>query len=464
MTAGPTTTAVAPPVPPTLAPADRPFADRLRDALAQGRWGELAQLVAPEPAGKRPTAQHALLRAMATQAMGDPAAMRRVAADALAAGCGRAALARAMLSVVHNTLGRASAAAGVRGRDALHHFEQSIALGAPAHADLATVRARVQAQLVDLGLGDDLPRLADDAVPPAEGRSVGRRAPRLREMAESLHREQLRLRAQLDLLTDRMTARHASLDHTVRDEVRNGVKQVEAFANLLHFLSGGVPVPSLHGWPVSADFALLMVRLIDAGDFDAVVEFGSGTSTVLIAHALGRVANRRPSGVPGLQTTLEHDPGYAAKTGQLLSEAGVRTPVDLRVTPLQPLAMKAGDVRSYYDCHDALQELAGRLQERLAGSGRPPRLLLVVDGPPGVTGPLARYGALEVVHRAIGGFDGQILLDDYGRPDERAVARRWREYLHAHGFTHTLEEFDLEKSACVLTVRAPAPTGAAGAR
>jgi hypothetical protein len=61
-------------------------------------------------------------------------------------------------------------------------------------------------------------------------------------------------------------------------------RQLEAFIQL-HSLIG--PIPGLlHSWPVSADFALHMLRLLLAQPPELVIEFGSGTSTALLLQAL----------------------------------------------------------------------------------------------------------------------------------------------------------------------------------
>ena len=57
--------------------------------------------------------------------------------------------------------------------------------------------------------------------------------------------------------------------------------------------------------------------------------------------------------------------------------------------------------------------------------------LVFVDGPPGTTGPLARYPALPVLRdRCAPG--ARFILDDAARPDERTIINRWT---REHGAT-----------------------------
>jgi hypothetical protein len=54
--------------------------------------------------------------------------------------------------------------------------------------------------------------------------------------------------------------------------------------------------------------------------------------------------------------------------------------------------------------------------------------LLVVDGPPSSTGPLARYPAVPFFQSQLGP-GAIVVLDDANRKDEKAVMQRWCEEL-----------------------------------
>ena len=76
------------------------------------------------------------------------------------------------------------------------------------------------------------------------------------------------------------------LSEQLKQEIANSTKQLEACQGL-RALVGDLPGP-LHGWPISPDFALQLVRLIRDQNYDLIVEFGSGTSTLACLKALER--------------------------------------------------------------------------------------------------------------------------------------------------------------------------------
>ena len=85
-----------------------------------------------------------------------------------------------------------------------------------------------------------------------------------------------------------------------------------------------------------------------------------------------------------------------------------------------------------------------------------PRVLVIVDGPPEATGPFARYPALELVLQALPRQRGAYLMDDYRRPGEQEIARRWRAFLSARGVESQLTQYPLEKMACLIRFDASA--------
>ena len=83
------------------------------------------------------------------------------------------------------------------------------------------------------------------------------------------------------------------VEQSISKEVGNAVKQLEAHARLQRYLGEGQQVPELHGWPISADFGVLLLDTVERRDYDLILEFGSGASTVLMATAVQRLAPRR---------------------------------------------------------------------------------------------------------------------------------------------------------------------------
>jgi predicted O-methyltransferase YrrM len=86
--------------------------------------------------------------------------------------------------------------------------------------------------------------------------------------------------------------KRAQQRQTVRDlgamvakEFRNLSAQWHAAMSLHTYLTTGKRMGALQGWPISPDLGLLLVDLVESGHYQAIIEFGSGTSTMLMATA-----------------------------------------------------------------------------------------------------------------------------------------------------------------------------------
>jgi predicted O-methyltransferase YrrM len=419
-------------------PYDDGLLDQCRRKWRQGDWAALASLTAEQLESHPERARIAVMVASAHQALGEFTQTRHLVHLARQWGCDEHLMTRVLVAGVHNTLGRAAAAGGRLRDQAVAHFRDALAPAGIGGMSLMVVQDRIQSELGAMALQGQTQRwlLGGQAVQPlalGTGRAVAKTDEKLTERA-------------VERATQAQFAKMGQvLEKTVQREVGNAVKQIEAYANLQGYLASGELLPSLHGWPVSPDFALLVVQMLEQQPFDAVVEFGSGSSTLLVARTLTHVAVKRPQQRRPLQVAFEHLDQYHRATADLLQAAGLREQVDLVLAPLKPLRAQAGDSFNYYDTGEALQRLAARLSDVPA-----PRILAIVDGPPEVTGPLARYPALEVLLQAVPVQHGHVLLDDYRRPGEQATAQRWQEFLSGRGVTPQVTEYALEKQACLL--------------
>lgn len=289
----------------------------------------------------------------------------------------------------------------------------------------------------------------------AKEAEVQTRAVEAKAMAEALAHCEAQQKVQLqrlghefDIKLDKLGK--AIVSSTQRD-IANAVTQIESFTSLQGYMASGELMPTLHGWPVSPDFALLLVQLLEQHSFDAIIEFGSGSSTLLIARTLAHLARKRPQQPRPVHVALEHLEKYYEGTADLLTGAGLRDEVTLVLAPLKPTVVVSGETFAYYGPGDVLTQLAERL-------GDVPRILAIVDGPPESIGPLARYPALEMLLGAFPSQQGSLLLDDYRRPGEQEIARRWEELLKAGGIEPETTEFPLEKMACLIRFDSSRPT------
>lgn len=230
-----------------------------------------------------------------------------------------------------------------------------------------------------------------------------------------------------------------------KNEVQNSMKQIESFMRLQHYLGEDVVLPETHGWPISPDFGVLLINLIEQNAYDAVIEFGSGTSTLIVAKALQKTAKRSGEGVKPL-LSFDHLLEYSEKTKKILALAGLAEFAEVVLAPLVSWEDEDGKNFSYYDCDEPLEKLRATLKQVA------PRVLVIVDGPPEATGKHARYPALPKVMNAFSSMCSiDFMMDDYLRTDEQEIVAIWSEKLKCREIAHSKTEYNqLEKKACLL--------------
>lgn len=166
--------------------------------------------------------------------------------------------------------------------------------------------------------------------------------------------------------------------------------------------------PSLadDGWALAPDALRLLAALVAELRPRHVVEFGSGVSTLVLAHSAASSGGVEISSV-------EHDPVYAARTGELLRQHDSEQHVSLHVVPLVA-RVRAGELHPLY------------LLDRAALASERPADLVLIDGPPaalgGRTGML--YQALDLSQAGT-----IVLLDDAERGPEREAVTWWEQRL-----------------------------------
>lgn len=240
------------------------------------------------------------------------------------------------------------------------------------------------------------------------------------------------------------------IERAQKRDVENSMKQIEACIRLQHYLGGDTMLPDMHNWPISPDFGVLLINLIELHDYDGVIEFGSGTSTLILAKALERTSRRDGQGASVL-LSFDHLQEYAEKTQKLLRQARLDEYAKVVLAPLTLWQDDNEEQFSFYACGEALHTYRSGLPDTAR------KLLVIVDGPPSATGKHARYPALpRVLEEFSGNYVIDFLLDDYLRADEQEIAARWLDKLKAWKLSHTRTEFNnLEKKACLIEVRLP---------
>ena len=424
-----------------LVPYDENLLERSRTQWQFGDWQSLALL-------QRETLQHhperaklALLAAAGHQQLGNTSAARHFTRLAQDWGCSKKLISQILIAGVHNTLGRAAAIGG-RQQQALQHFENSVKIATPGGDLRLLVQARAREELAQLGLP------SPEALQHASNGSVRLAATgsAMQHMAEQLQKQNAALSEQIQKQNTDLISMRKYLESTVKKEILNATQQLEAFLGIQSFLNHGARLPSMHGWPISPDFALYLIELIDSNDYDLILEFGSGTSTVLIAKALARIGRQRNGKPATSQVAFEHLQQYHAQTLANLKQSELADAVQLVLAPLQPYQAPNGKTYSYYSCHTSLKELA----QQMSAAGL--RVLIVVDGPPAATGQHARYPAVPAILAHLKSARIDVLLDDYIRDDEKEIAQLWLKDIEAQGLSAQMTTRKMEKDACLISI------------
>lgn len=265
-------------------------------------------------------------------------------------------------------------------------------LGARTRDQLIDVEARLRALEAELERGHEVTRttVVDRLAKVVErhDHAVGERDKKRRDMAEEHLR---RLRRDID---------------GVRVALRKGrhddFAQLEALAALYWDMRPANSLPRTRSWAASPDLLRYLHDLVRMTKPDLVVECGSGLSTLVIADAL------RTHHPAGRIVALEHLQEFVDAAQTWLEVEGCAGVASVRLAPLETVQIGGSDYSWY------------------AASALPdgPIDVLFVDGPPGTSGPEARYPAMSMLADRLAP-DAVVLLDDCARADEHAILERW---------------------------------------
>ncbi|MFD0886566.1 class I SAM-dependent methyltransferase [Streptosporangium algeriense] len=230
---------------------------------------------------------------------------------------------------------------------------------------------------------------------------LGRRIGSLENTGGVRHAECLRVLTRTGRLVEGGFERVGGQYRALEREIGRSYAQFEAFTDLRSLITPRAPLPALRGWAASPDVLRVMTGWILRTRPKTIVECGSGSSSVW----LGYVAERTGAKV----VALEHEPRYAEASRDLVRAHGLSDVVEIRDAPLLPW-WEGMETYLWYD--------------REALTGIEDVGLVFVDGPPGTTGPAARYPALPLL---LPRCSEQVafFLDDAAREDDKAVSDRW---------------------------------------
>ncbi|MGY8872489.1 MAG: hypothetical protein ACKVJE_18820, partial [Pseudomonadales bacterium] len=77
-----------------------------------------------------------------------------------------------------------------------------------------------------------------------------------------------------------------ALGQHITKSISTGTQQLEAYMGVQSLLELGEVPLKFHGWSINPDLALILADKIKSNNYDLIIEFGSGTSTLLFAKSI----------------------------------------------------------------------------------------------------------------------------------------------------------------------------------
>lgn len=192
----------------------------------------------------------------------------------------------------------------------------------------------------------------------------------------------------------------------IQDELEkkteNVISQIESLLGLYADLELKKSIPKTRGWAGSPDFLWNIARLTQKHKPRVVVECSSGVSTVVLAQSLKLNGS-------GHVYSLDHDPVFAEKTREELRRHDLCEWATVIDAPLVDHEIKGVSWKWY-----SLEKFPRNIEIDL----------LVIDGPPGSIGSLARYPAGFLLFKLLT-KDSFVVLDDASRSDEKQMCSLW---------------------------------------
>ena len=213
----------------------------------------------------------------------------------------------------------------------------------------------------------------------------------------------------------------------IKKDNQNNYYQVESLLNIFSIFQIKSPLPFSRGWAASPDFLKEIVLNIFKTKPLFVFEASSGLSTLIIGYALKYLGQ-------GKLISLEHDKKYYNKTLELIKLHNLGNICQVIYAPLTEYQLN-DQVCKWYD----LSKVNDFLKQNFID-------LLIIDGPPGYLGPLARFPAIPLLYNNLS-KNALIFLDDGAREDEQMIVDKWKEMFEFSSVEYLKH---LEKGAFVL--------------
>ncbi|WP_409523344.1 hypothetical protein [Nitrincola sp. MINF-07-Sa-05] len=251
-----------------------------------------------------------------------------------------------------------------------------------------------------------------------------------------------------------------ALGQHVTRTAKNSTQQLEAFVSVQKYLvQDGVPL-QLNGDDMQADLALQLTELINQQHYDLIIEFGSGTSTLLLAKAILKQQQDKNQNhhlitrertvsdsydLPKRIICFEHDKRECKSFGELLQKEGLDHLVDLVFAPLTEVNHK-GSEYLYYESKAKLRQIAQVFENREA------KLLILVNGPDTQQEQLDRFPVLPLLLKQLAAHQLDLLLTNAQKNSNPALLQKWDEILEKRCLTFHRKELASQKGALLLSI------------
>lgn len=222
----------------------------------------------------------------------------------------------------------------------------------------------------------------------------------------------------------------SSFNNTIEEKFDNQFLQIESLMLIYNSLPNLKLLPSTRGWAGSPDFLAKIAETILKEKPAFIFEASSGVSTIIIGLAL-KLNNY------GQVISLDHEELYSIVTQENIKFNEIEDFAKVKYCPLS-LYNNLDQPHLWYQTESL--ELSDKID------------LLIIDGPPRSTQPLARYPAIPLLHQH---FADRvlILLDDANRKDEVIIIGKWIEFLENNHYKVNITRFNnFEKGMALLEV------------
>ena len=265
-------------------------------------------------------------------------------------------------------------------------------------------------------------------------------------------------RAEIDRLTGviastkRSIARLGGLvvssELSIKESSSNDAVQLGRSISIQNYLSRGEQPLEFRGLQIDPDLGWLLIDKISEKCYDLVIEFGSGTATILMAKMIANLHKRdtQTSGklLPQI-FAFEHVLKRQEKTMSMVRQEGLEHIAKVHFAPLETYREGNGAPDSYYSCQEALSDIS-----RKWSLGVDARILVLVNGPADEAHLMARLPALDVLKEFFPSASMEFILNGYRQPNERTIAETWARECTRSGVPFSLEEVQTEKGCAIF--------------